>query len=707
LTREDLIRHPFTPSMRLIELGASYSPIIPKAEGWQTTVIDHATQDQLREKYHGENKDRIEPVDFVWQGEPLDELLPADRLGQFDGLIASHVGEHIPDLIGFFQAIDRVLKPGGVIALALPDMRVCFDFFQARTSTGDLLDAHAQHRTRHRRGKIFDGVAYMATRGSGAGWPLNMPAPAGSVNLIHDLATAKAEYDKASDQPADPYTDSHGWQFTPSSFRLIMRELHHLDLIPWTITRLDQAGGVEFYVWLERSHIKLSAEQLQAERLDLLRRTLIETAREHLLQLGETQAASPPPATPPAATPPAPEPVAPPAPPPSAPSVTALQEVAFERILDPDALAPIGIGPRAKRPVPTISAIVPLYNGQRYIAGCLDSILDQDLPPIEIIVVDDGSRDDGAQIVEAYQAANPDASIILLREDNGGQSSARNMGAFQAKGDLLAFLDQDDRWYPAHLVQLVKPFINPPPGQPLGWVYSDLDEADGDGNIIHHNFLMTMADPQHPKRNLYRCIDRDMFVLPSASLIARSVFIAMGGFDERLSGYEDDDLFLRIFHAGFNNVFLNMALSKWCIHHDSSSFTPRMRHSRMVYCRKLLTAFPDTPERNVYLSRDTILPRFYSHARVEYHKALLAGDLLRIDETMAEMRFILGIAANADGINTYMDRKRAVKLLNQFNSKDAEAALRRHQMHHRVQPISRRIPPRLLFKMARMVPLIG
>ncbi len=118
MTREELIRHSFTKESRLIEVGASYNPIVPKADGWQTTVIDHADQDTLRQKYHDQSVERIEPVDAVWSGEPLEVLL-SEKLGSYDGVIASHVGEHLPDLIGFLKSLDCILKPSGVIVPGL------------------------------------------------------------------------------------------------------------------------------------------------------------------------------------------------------------------------------------------------------------------------------------------------------------------------------------------------------------------------------------------------------------------------------------------------------------------------------------------------------------------------------------------------------------------------------------------------------------
>ena len=89
----------------------------------------------------------------------------------------------------------------------------------------------------------------------------------------------------------------------------------------------------------------------------------------------------------------------------------------------------------------------------------------------------------------------------------------------------------------------------------IGWTYSDLDEINDQGELIARGVIVRTG-AEHPKRDLASCLRQDMFVLPSASLISRRAFRQVGGFDERLSGYEDDDLFLRLFQAGFHNVFL-------------------------------------------------------------------------------------------------------------------------------------------------------
>lgn len=91
---------------------------------------------------------------------------------------------------------------------------------------------------------------------------------------------------------------------------------------------------------------------------------------------------------------------------------------------------------------PLISVIVPVYNTEKYLAKCLDSILNQTLKDIEVIVVNDGSRDNSQMIIQEYKAK--DARIISIEKENGGLSDARNVGIAKASGEYVAFIDSDD-----------------------------------------------------------------------------------------------------------------------------------------------------------------------------------------------------------------------------------------------------------------------
>jgi glycosyltransferase involved in cell wall biosynthesis len=286
----------------------------------------------------------------------------------------------------------------------------------------------------------------------------------------------------------------------------------------------------------------------------------------------------------------------------------------------------------------SIVAIIPLYNGARWIEGTIRSVFAQTLQPDEFIVVDDGSTDDGAgvAIVERLARERP---IRLLRKPNGGQSSARNFGIKHSTSALIALLDQDDLWYPGHLATLVKPFREPS-GIPLGWVYSELAEIDESGGMMRHSIL-NGSPIEHPKRTLLACLSQEMFILPSASLISREAFEAVGGFDERLCGYEDDDLFLRLFRAGYGNIFFGESLSAWRIYAGSTSYTERMAKSRRIYMNKLINLYPDDKHRGLHYRRHCIVPRFLRCNVFAYRQALRIKDVEQMRARVSDIQSML------------------------------------------------------------------
>jgi glycosyltransferase involved in cell wall biosynthesis len=254
----------------------------------------------------------------------------------------------------------------------------------------------------------------------------------------------------------------------------------------------------------------------------------------------------------------------------------------------------------------SIVAIIPLFNGARWIEGAIRSVFAQTIPPDEFMVVDDGSTDDGPAIVEKLAQ---ERHITLLRKPNGGQSAARNFAVARSKSALIALLDQDDRWYPNHLEVLRRKFEKHQ-GLPLGWAYSDFDDIDADGRVVSRMFVEERRNLQNPKRRLASLLLHGLIIQPSATLISRAAFEAVGGFDERLCGYEDDDLFLRIFRESFDNAYVPYPTSQWRIHEACCGASDRMDDSLRYYIKKLLSAFPDDRWRGAYYARDAIAPRF-------------------------------------------------------------------------------------------------
>ena len=261
-------------SSRIIEIGPSHSPIAPRSAGWDTHIVDHADRAELCRKYidAGVALDSIEDVDSVWTGGPLHKAVPTALHGSFDTLIASHVIEHLPDPVGFLISAAILLKPGGVVSLAVPDKRFCFDYFKPLTTTGDLLEAYAQRRSRHPLRVAWNHLAYSVKSNGRIGWGQE---PVGPFGFCHEFAAASRVPSDYRDDGL--YQDYHAWHFTPASFSLIIFELGILGLVDWHVAELHGPCGLEFYATLRPGQrFAETPASLQAQRITLLCEQMIE-----------------------------------------------------------------------------------------------------------------------------------------------------------------------------------------------------------------------------------------------------------------------------------------------------------------------------------------------------------------------------------------------------------------------------------------------
>jgi SAM-dependent methyltransferase len=284
MTREQLLRRSLDKSrMAGIEIGPFFNPLLPKAEGWRTTVVDYADETELRAiaANHSapvirENAHRIEPVDIVWNREPLDELCLRLRPDGYDFLVASNVIEHIPDLIGFLGQLSRILRPAGIVNLAIPDIRFCFDYFKPLSSTADLLAAHREKRRIHAPETIFEAFAYPAHVADNGAW---LRSDSRVPVLVGSLAGAAAQYRPYCEGWAagtQNYVDAHCWKFTPASFELAMLEVNALGLIDWMVADLAETEGTDFIARLTRGRYSGDAAETEARRSRLLQQVVVE-----------------------------------------------------------------------------------------------------------------------------------------------------------------------------------------------------------------------------------------------------------------------------------------------------------------------------------------------------------------------------------------------------------------------------------------------
>jgi glycosyltransferase involved in cell wall biosynthesis len=265
-----------------------------------------------------------------------------------------------------------------------------------------------------------------------------------------------------------------------------------------------------------------------------------------------------------------------------------------------------------------ITVIVPVFNGAPFIDGAIDSVLAQTLAPSEIFLVDDGSTDGSPQVIADIVARVEDIPVSVITQNNAGQSAARNAAVARASGELVAFLDQDDRWHPQHLSLLSEGFDTDPA---LGWAYCDFDEIDGESKLMTRGYLAANKVPQ-PKTDVASYLAQDAMILPTACVARTSALNAVGGFDSRLSGYEDDDLFLRMFRAGWLCRFETRSLAQFRVHPLSSSARASFGASREIYFDKVSAEFPDDPRMNRYYITDLLLPRILYATLSDYAVAL-------------------------------------------------------------------------------------
>ena len=207
-----------------------------------------------------------------------------------------------------------------------------------------------------------------------------------------------------------------------------------------------------------------------------------------------------------------------------------------------------------------VSVILPVYNGARFIRESLDSVLAQTFHDYEVICVDDGSTDASLAVVEEYRR-----DVTIIRQANAGQSAARNAGVGHASGRYVAFIDQDDRWYPWKLEQQVVAIERDPEAV---LVHCNSDRMDAEGRVVQRG--ATLAEyPGAMKSPLGRLLDEGL-ILPSAMMVRRDAFERVGGFDPELRGYEDFDLCARLKHEG-PFVFVDEPAMCYRVHVGGSS----------------------------------------------------------------------------------------------------------------------------------------
>jgi 2-polyprenyl-3-methyl-5-hydroxy-6-metoxy-1,4-benzoquinol methylase len=224
-----------------LEIGPSHNPLLSKADGYNIRIADYLDRDGLLEKYHGVRPTgKIEEVDYVLQGGRLPDEIP-DR---FDYIVASHVIEHTVCLVCFLEDCAALLRPGGVLTLAVPDHRYCFDYFRERTALGRVIDVHNAGAKVHSEGSVIEHNLNHVKKGGEAAWSAGFP---GTYVDSYAMPVVKQ---RAAAAVAGEYVDTHNWVFTPHQFRLLIHDLNSLGLVTLHEKSFTDTVGPEFFVVL-------------------------------------------------------------------------------------------------------------------------------------------------------------------------------------------------------------------------------------------------------------------------------------------------------------------------------------------------------------------------------------------------------------------------------------------------------------------------
>ena len=245
MERNDKILEHVHRSGKGIEIGPSIDPIAPKREGFDVDVIDHMNRADLVAQYdvHGYDTNVIEDVDFVWTGERYADLV--GKTGHYDWIIASHVIEHIPDLVGFLVECSELLNEDGVISLVVPDKRYCFDRFRPISGLGQLIDRHLDSAKIHTVGTVAEFKMNATVRDHELSWS---STDTGQLQFLHPLSDVEEAMSAVTERAE--YVDCHAWCFVPHSFRMLIDDLFTLGMIDVREVDFFPTVGFEFYITL-------------------------------------------------------------------------------------------------------------------------------------------------------------------------------------------------------------------------------------------------------------------------------------------------------------------------------------------------------------------------------------------------------------------------------------------------------------------------
>ena len=187
--------------------------------------------------------------------------------------------------------------------------------------------------------------------------------------------------------------------------------------------------------------------------------------------------------------------------------------------------------------MPFFSVIIPLFNKEKFIEATLKSVLNQTFIDFEILIINDGSTDNSATIIEGFD----DPRIRYFLKENAGVSSARNDGIEKAQSNYISFIDADDYWYPDFLEEMFKIIQNYPQQK----VFSAAIEIETSKKVIPASYSIVRTNDCEIV-NYFTASSKETVICTSCAVFHKSIFEETGNFDITVKSGQDTDLWIRL-----------------------------------------------------------------------------------------------------------------------------------------------------------------
>ena len=272
----------------------------------------------------------------------------------------------------------------------------------------------------------------------------------------------------------------------------------------------------------------------------------------------------------------------------------------------------------------TVSVVMPCYNGAQFIAQALDSALAQTHRPVEILVVDDGSKDNSAELVNDYIQRFPDRGLRLIQQPNAGEPAARNTGIFASTGTWVAQLDTDDWWEP----------------QKLEMQLAAAKEAGPECVMVHTGVIGHLPDGRlNPSKGKSKrvgwctkaLLDPESIGHPSI-MVRKTALEKIGGYDPDFKQACDIDLYFRLSAVGtFVHVPDHLLHYRYHAGQMSASPVKQIRfHHRAVH-----KFFEQHPDKLKEIGKDYVSAKLAEHVGVKLESLYWRRNLVGFRELLA------------------------------------------------------------------------